>query len=244
MTCLKVSNYIAVSTYYKELPNKLKENTIARPKKKPFRPRRDMTRVNERIRAPKVRVVYEDQQLGVMSSREAVEKAKAVGMDLVEVAPNASPPVCRVCNYGKYKYEQAKLKKKSPKTVNKIKEIKLRVGTDTHDYNIKLARAEQFLDEGNKVRVRLQFRGRENAHREIGFEVLQKVALDLKEIANVDQQARLAGRAVNMMLSPLPKEQRKRKFYLSHGNLVDPDDEGDEGVDFEDDDAEVAEGED
>ena len=244
MTCLKVSNYIAVSTYYKELPNKPKENTIARPKKKPFRPRRDMTRVNERIRAPKVRVVYEDQQLGVMSSREAVEKAKAVGMDLVEVAPNASPPVCRVCNYGKYKYEQAKLKKKSPKTVNKIKEIKLRVGTDTHDYNIKLARAEQFLDEGNKVRVRLQFRGRENAHREIGFEVLQKVALDLKEIANVDQQARLAGRAVNMMLSPLPKEQRKRKFYLSHGNLVDPDDEGDEGVDFEDDDAEVAEGED
>ncbi len=238
-----MSNYIAVSTYYKELPNKLKENTIARPKKKPFRPRRDMTRVNERIRAPKVRVVYEDQQLGVMSSREAVEKAKAVGMDLVEVAPNASPPVCRVCNYGKYKYEQAKLKKKSPKTVNKIKEIKLRVGTDTHDYNIKLARAEQFLDEGNKVRVRLQFRGRENAHREIGFEVLQKVALDLKEIANVDQQARLAGRAVNMMLSPLPKEQRKRKFYLSHGNLVDPDDEGDEGVDFEDDDAEIAEGE-
>ena len=239
-----MSNYIAVSTYYRELPNKPKENTIARPKKNPFRPRRDMTRVNERIRAPKVRVVYEDQQLGVMSSREAVEKAKAVGMDLVEVAPNASPPVCRVCNYGKYKYEQAKLKKKSPKTVNKIKEIKLRVGTDTHDYNIKLARAEQFLDEGNKVRVRLQFRGRENAHREIGFEVLQKVALDLKEIANVDQQARLAGRAVNMMLSPLPKEQRKRKFYLSHGNLVDPDDEGDEGVDFEDDDAEVAEGED
>ena len=226
-----------------KIPNQPKENTIAKSKKKPFRPRRGMTRVNERIRAPKVRVVYEDQQLGVMSSREAVEKAKAVGMDLVEVAPNASPPVCRVCNYGKYKYEQAKLKKKSPKTVNKIKEIKLRVGTDTHDYNIKLARAEQFLDEGNKVRVRLQFRGRENAHREIGFEVLQKVALDLKEIANVDQQARLAGRAVNMMLSPLPKEQRKRKFYLSHGNLVDPDDEGDEDVEFDEDDSGSPEGE-
>ena len=219
----------------------LKENTIAKPKKRPNRSRRDLTRVNDRIRAPKVRVVYEDQQLGVMSSREAVDKAKAVGMDLVEVAPNANPPVCRVCNYGKYKYEQAKLKKKSPKTVNKIKEIKLRVGTDTHDYNIKLARAEQFLDEGNKVRVRLQFRGRENAHRDIGFVVLKRVAEDLKEIANVDQQARLAGRAVNMMLSPLPQGQRKRKFYLSHGNLIDEDDQGDEHLEFNDDD-ELVEG--
>jgi len=171
-----------------------------------------------------------------MNTREAVEKAKAVGMDLVEVAPNAKPPVCRVCNYGKYKYEQAKLKKKSPKTVNKIKEIKLRVGTDSHDYNIKLARAEQFLDEGNKVRVRLQFRGRENAHRDIGFVVLKRVAEDLKLIANVDQQARLAGRAVNMMLSPLPEGQRKRTFLLSHGSLIDPDDQGDEHLEFNDDD--------
>ena len=200
-----------------------------------------MTRVNERIRAPKVRVVYEEQQLGLMNTREAVEKAKAVGMDLVEVAPNAKPPVCRVCNYGKYKYEQAKLKKKSPKTVNRIKEIKLRVGTDTHDYNIKLARAEQFLDEGNKVRVRLQFRGRENAHRDIGFVVLTKVAEDLKLIAAVDQQARLAGRAVSMMLTPLPEGQRKRTFMLSHGNLIDPDDEGDEHLEFNDDD-ELVEG--
>lgn len=195
-----------------------------------------MTLVNERIRAPKVRVVYEDQQLGVMSSRVAVEKAKSVGLDLVLVAPNANPPVCRVCDYGKYKYEQSKLKKKTPKVSNKIKEVKLRVGTDTHDYNIKLARAEQFLDQGNKVRVRLQFRGRENAHREIGFEVLTKVGEDLKQMANVDQAPRLAGRAVTMMLSPLPKEQRKRHFYLSHGNLVDPDDEGDEDIDFDDDD--------
>jgi len=132
-----------------------KENTIAKPKKRPYRGRRDLTRVNEHIRAPKVRVVYEDQQLGVMSSREAVEKAKGVGLDLVEVAPNASPPVCRVCDYGKYKYEQSKLKKKKAKTVSRIKEIKLRVGTDTHDYNIKMARAEQFLEQGSKVRVRL-----------------------------------------------------------------------------------------
>lgn len=202
-----------------------------------------MTRVNERIRAPKVRVVYEDQQLGVMSSQEAVSKAKSVGMDLVEVAPNAKPPVCRVCDYGKYKYEQSKLKKKKAKAVTRVKEIKLRVGTDTHDYNIKMARTEQFLEQGNKVRVRLQFRGRENAHREIGFEVLTKVGEDLKDMAHVDQPPRLAGRAVTMMLSPLPKEQRKRHFLLSHGNLIDPDDEGDEDVDFEDDDDGVNESE-
>jgi translation initiation factor IF-3 len=195
-----------------------------------------MTRVNERIRAPKVRVVYEDQQLGVMSSREAVEKAKAAGMDLVEVAPNAKPPVCRVCDYGKYKYEQSKLKKNKAKAVLRTKEIKLRVGTDTHDYNIKMARCEQFLDQGNKVRIRLQFRGRENAHRDIGFEVLKGVAEDLKLMANVDLPARLAGRAVTMLLSPLPKEQRQRRFMLSHGNLIDPDDQGDEEVEFDDED--------
>lgn len=183
-----------------------------------------------------MRVVYEDQQLGVMSSREAVEKAKSVGLDLVEVAPNAKPPVCRVCDYGKYKYEQSKLKKKKAKSVTRVKEIKLRVGTDQHDYNIKMARSEQFLEHGNKVRVRLQFRGRENAHKEIGIEVLKKVGEDLKEMANVDQLPRLAGRAATMMLSPLPKEQQKRHFLLSHGNLIDPDDEGDEHVEFDDDD--------
>lgn len=171
-----------------------------------------------------------------MSAREAVAKAKSVGLDLVEVAPNAKPPVCRVCDYGKYKYEQSKLKKKKAKTVTRVKEIKLRVGTDKHDYDIKLARAEQFLEAGNKVRVRLQFRGRENAHREIGFEVLTKVGEDMNGMANVDQAPRLAGRAVTMMLSPLAKEKQKRHFLLSHGNLVDPDDEGDEYVEFDDDD--------
>ena len=201
-----------------------------------------MTRVNEHIRAPKVRVVYEDQQLGVMSSRDAVEKAKSVGLDLVEVAPNAKPPVCRVCDYGKYKYEQSKLKKKKAKSVTRVKEIKLRVGTDTHDYNIKLARAEQFLEQGNKVRVRLQFRGRENAHREIGFEVLTKVGEDLKGMAHVDQAPRLAGRAVTMMLSPLPKDKQKRHFLLSHGNLIDPDDQGDEDMEFDDDSDELVKG--
>ncbi len=191
-----------------------------------------MTRVNERIRAPKVRVVLPDgRQLGVMSSREALEKAKLVGLDLVEIAAKADPPVCRIIDYGKYKYEQAKLKKqeKSAKNATRMKEIKFRVRTEQHDYNIKLNRMENFLEEGHKVRVVLQFRGRENAHRELGFDKLQRIIGDLKTMANVDQAPRLAGRALGMTLSPLPKDKQKRNFQMFHGELVDDDD-------FEDDD--------
>ena len=195
-----------------------------------------MTRVNDRIRAPRVRVVLPDgQQLGVMSSREALEKAKLVGLDLVEIAPNADPPVCRIIDYGKYKYEQAKLKKNQvSKNVSRMKEVKFRVRTEQHDYNIKLSRLEEFLDEGHKARVILQFRGRENAHREIGFEKMQRILGDLKTMAHVDQEPRLSGRVIGMTLSPLPKEQRKRKFQLFHGELIEEDDFEDE----EDDDGE------
>ncbi|MFC4994928.1 translation initiation factor IF-3 [Rubritalea tangerina] len=188
-----------------------------------------MTRVNDYIRAPKVRVVTESGELiGVMSAREAVAKAKSIGMDLVEIAAKADPPVCKVCDYGKYKYEQSKLKKNNPKTTTKLKEVKFRVRTEEHDYNLKCSRIEKFLDEGNKVKVQLQFRGRENAHKELGFEVLKRVAEDLTGMAHLDQKPRLAGRAVSMLLSPLPKEQRKRKFIMDHGELVDEDDFDDE----------------
>lgn len=198
-----------------------------------------MTRVNERIRAPRVRVVLPDgQQLGVMSSKEALEKAKMVGLDLVEIAAKADPPVCRIIDYGKYKYEQAKLKKQqktNTKNVSRMKEVKFRVRTEQHDYNIKLNRLETFLDEGHKARVILQFRGRENAHREIGFEKMERILGDLKTMANVDQPPRLSGRVIGMTLSPLPKEQRKRKFQLFHGELIDEDDfEDDEHEDAED----------
>jgi len=197
-----------------------------------------MTRVNDRIRAPKVRVVYgeEGQQLGVMSTREAVEKAKSVGLDLVEIAAKADPPVCRIVDYGKYKYEQSKLKKTSKsKGPAKMKEVKFRVRTEEHDYNIKCARIEKFLDEGNKVRVQLQFRGRENAHREIGFEVMQKVKIDLKGMSHVDMEPKLAGRAVGMILSPLPAEKRVRHFMLSHGELIHEDEARDSEFDDSDD---------
>ena len=196
-----------------------------------------MTRVNERIRAPKVRVVSADgAQLGVMNTREAVEKAKSIGLDLVEVAGNADPPVCRVVDYGKWKYEQSKLKKSNKsKSSTRMKEVKFRVRTEEHDYNVKMGRLETFLEGGHKVRVQLQFRGRENAHREIGFEVMDRVKGDLKTMAHVDQDARLSGRAIMMVLSPLPKDQQQRKFILSHGDLVEDDEEDFEDEDHEDD---------
>ena len=183
---------------------------------------RDPTRINERIRAHEVRVVLSTtgQQLGVMKTREAVALAKRHGMDLVEIAANAKPPVCRIVDYGKHKYEQAKLQKeRGKKTGGKMKEIKLRVRTDEHDYRIKMARAEEFLDQNNKVKVSLQFRGRELAHTEIGFEVLGRVIEDLDTMANVDMKPRMVGRAVNMTLSPLPKHMRKRVFHATEEEL-------------------------
>ena len=202
-----------------------------------------MTRVNERIRAPKIRVVYgeDSQQLGVMTTREAIEKAKSVGLDLVEIAAKADPPVCRIVDYGKYKYEQSKLKKTSQsKGPVKMKEVKFRVRTEEHDYNIKCARAEKFLDEGNKVRVQLQFRGRENAHRDIGFVVMDRVKKDLAGMSHVDMEPKLAGRAIGMVLSPIPAEKRVRHFMLSHGELIHED----EAKDHEFDDSEDIETED
>lgn len=195
-----------------------------------------MTRVNDRIRAPKVRVVLANgDQLGVMSSREALAKAQSIGLDLVEIAGQADPPVCKIIDYGKYKYEQAKLKKQKSKSSTRMKEVKFRVGTGQHDYNIKLGRAETFLEANHKVRFVLQFRGRENAHKDLGFVVLQRIIDDLKTMAQVDQAPRLNGRAVAMILSPLPVHQRKRKFHLFHGELMDEDDFEDEESDDSDD---------
>ncbi len=203
-----------------------------------------MTRVNERIRAPRVRVVSgKGEQLGVMDTREAVQRAKAIGLDLVEVASKADPPVCRVVDYGKWKYEQSKLKKTSKsKSVTRLKEIKFRVRTEQHDYNIKLGRIEAFLEEGHKVRAQLQFRGRENAHRELGIEKMVRIKGDLKTMANVDQEPKLVGRNVVMVLSPLPDGQQVRKFKLSHGDLIEKDDfEEDDEFDDEHDEHEEAE---
>ncbi len=148
-----------------------------------------------------------------MSTQEALEKAKMVGMDLVEITAKSDPPVARIIDYGKYKYEQAKLKKNNPKAKVTIKEIKFRVRTEENDYNMKLALAEKFLEKGHKLKLALQFRGRENAHRELGFEVLKKVGTDLATMAHIDQAPKLAGRNLSMMVSPLPADKRVRKFW-------------------------------
>jgi translation initiation factor IF-3 len=197
-----------------------------------------MTRINDRIRAPRVRVIMANgDQLGVMSARDALAKAQSLGLDLVEIAAQVDPPVCKIVDYGKYKYEQAKLKKQKSKSATRMKEVKFRVGTGTHDYNIKMGRAEGFLDTGHKVRFILQFRGRENAHKDLGFVVMKKIVEDLKQMAQVDQEARLNGRAIGMTLSPLPQHQRKRRFHLFHGELLEEDDfdQDDEQPDFDED---------
>lgn len=191
-----------------------------------------MTRINDRIRAPRVRVVLATgEQLGVMSTRDALAKAQMVGLDLVEISGQADPPVCKIIDYGKYKYEQSKLKKQKSKSSTRMKEVKFRVGTGQHDYNIKLGHAENFLEANHKVRFVLQFRGRENAHKDLGFVVLNRIIEDLKTMAQVDQPPRLSGRAVAMILSPLAPHQRKRKFHLYHGELIEQDEEDPEDQD-------------
>ncbi|MBT5926504.1 MAG: translation initiation factor IF-3 [Verrucomicrobia bacterium] len=178
---------------------------------------RDTTRVNHRIRAREVRVVHGEKNL-VMDTREAIKLAKNAGMDLVEIAGNATPPVCRIIEYGKYKYELSKKKKASETHKQKTKEIQLRIAIDEHDYGIKLARAERFLGQGDKLHVQLRFRGRENAHRNLGFDMMNKVCGDLGTMGKVDVRPNLKGRRISMTLSPLPKPQQERNFdkHLEH----------------------------
>lgn len=147
----------------------------------------------------------------VIPTHKALAKAKELGLDLVEIAPNVKPPVCRIVDYGKYKYEQSK-QKKSDKPKKREKEVKFRVNIDPHDYGIKLMHAEDFLAHGFKVRIQLQFRGRQMAHKELGFELMQRVKEDLSTMANVDLEPKLNNRNILMMVSPLPKEKQVRKF--------------------------------
>lgn len=166
--------------------------------------------MNERIRVPEVRVIYGEAN-AVMKTVRALAKAKELGLDLVEVAPNARPPVCRIVDYGKWRYEQSK-QKKDQKPKIKEKEIKFRVRIDPHDYQIKMTRAEDFLAHGHKLRMILQFRGRENAYKELGFDLMSKVRNDLLGMAHIDLEPKLNNRSILMMLSPLPKAKQKPRF--------------------------------
>jgi translation initiation factor IF-3 len=165
-----------------------------------------------------------NEQLGVMRLDEAIRRARSFGLDLVEIAPNAQPPVCRIVDFGKFRYDLAKQEKEKKHTVSKVKEIKFRVNIDAHDYLTKIRHAEDFLDKGNKVKIQLQFRGREMAHQNLGLLVVQRVRDDLAGMAHVDMEPKLVGRAVGMTLSPLPANKRHRKF-TKHGEILEPEPE-------------------
>jgi translation initiation factor IF-3 len=161
--------------------------------------------VNWEIRSPEVRVIDADgKQVGILAVKEAIRLAEEQGLDLVEVAPGASPPVCRVMNYGKYKYQQNKRSQEAKKhqTVIHVKEVKVRPRTEEHDYQFKLRHILRFLEEGNKVKVSLLFRGREIAHPEFGREMLARIQESVKEKAVVEQAPRMEGRIMVMILSP------------------------------------------
>ena len=162
-------------------------------------------RVNEQIEAEKVRVVNADgEMVGVISKEEGIEIAFEAGLDLVEVSPNADPPVCKVLDYGKYKYEaqkKANEARKKQKVID-VKEIKMRPGIDEHDYQVKMRSVKRFLDDGDKVKMTIRFRGREMAHQELGMKVLDRVREDVDELAKVEQFPTMEGRQMTMVISP------------------------------------------
>jgi translation initiation factor IF-3 len=165
--------------------------------------KKDTPRVNDRIREPEVRVIGSGgEQLGVMTPEAAIQKAEEEGLDLVEVAPGSRPPVCRIMNYGRYKYEQKKKTGKSKGHAATLKEVKLRPRTDDHDLDFKLRNARRFLIEGDKVKVTVMFRGREMVHRGIGEKQLERVTQMLGTIANIENPPRMEGRFLSMILVP------------------------------------------
>jgi len=180
----------------------------------------------------RVIVASTNEQLGVLRLDEAIRKARGMGLDLVEIAPNAQPPVCRIVDFGKFRYDLSKQEKEKKQVTTKVKEVKFRVNIDEHDYITKVRHAEDFLDKGNKVKVHLQFRGREMAHQPLGMKVVQRVREDLVGMAHVDMEPKLVGRAIGMTLSPLPPGKRQRKFS-KHGEILEPEPEDNEPDDGE-----------
>lgn len=169
----------------------------------------DGVRRNEQIRAREVRVIgAEGEQLGILSRTDAIAAAKENGFDLVEVAATADPPVCRIMDYGKFKYETQKKRQEAKKrqTVIQIKEIKVRPKTDDHDYETKLRHIHRFLEDGDRVKVTVFFRGREIVHKDRGLTILERVVVDCKDIAKLEQEPRAEGRTLQMLLSPLAKK--------------------------------------
>ena len=169
------------------------------------RPTKEGPAINSDIAAASIRLIgVEGENVGVVSIDEAMQMAENVGLDLVEISPDADPPVCKILDYGKFKYEAQKKKseaRKKQKTID-VKEIKMRPGIEEHDYQVKMRAMNRFLDSGDKVKVTLRFRGREMAHQELGAKVLERVQGDLEEQAKVDQFPKMEGRQMTMVLAP------------------------------------------
>jgi len=166
-----------------------------------------------------------------MRTSDALKKAQSLGLDLVEIAPKATPPVCKIVDYGKFRYELAKAEKERKHNASRLKEVKFRVNISQHDYITKIKHAEDFLDKGNKVKITLQFRGREMAHQELGMEVVLRTKDDLSGVAQVENEARKNGRQINMVLAPLPANKRQRRFAPPEEPFEEEEDHDDEDDD-------------
>ncbi|GIX43381.1 MAG: translation initiation factor IF-3 [Leptospiraceae bacterium] len=180
-------------------------------KKKRFSNRKNdenQLRINNQIRAPEVRLVIEGQGAKIVSIQEALRIAEEMGLDLVEVSPNQDPPVCKIMDYGKWKFEQNKKKKEQQKKqhIIEVKELKLTPQIGEHDYQIKLKKAIEFLEEGNKVKINLRFKGRQLAHPELGMEIVNRIINDTSEYGNVEVPPKLDGRIINAVIAPKPKK--------------------------------------
>lgn len=166
---------------------------------------RDGPRVNEDIRSAEVRLIDEEGEMqGVMTAREAIQRAYSVGLDLLEISPNADPPVVKILDFGKFKYEQQKKRNEAKKKqkVIEIKEIKVRPNIDENDYQVKMRAMKSFIEEGDKVKVTLRFRGREMAHQDIGVRVLERIRSEMDPVTKVEQMPKMENRQMVMVLSP------------------------------------------
>ena len=168
-------------------------------------PVKDGPRINDEIRVPKVLLIDQHgEKQGVMPTSAAMEAAEEAGLDLVEIVPNADPPVCKILDYGKFKFQEQKKKNEARKRqkVVEIKEIKLRPNIDIHDYEVKTKAMHRFFDEGDKVKVTLRFRGREMAHMDLGRELLERVAKDVEQVGKIESMPKVEGRQMVMMVGP------------------------------------------
>lgn len=180
-----------------------------RPIRKPMRaaPTREPTgpKINDQIRAREVRLIDETgQNVGVVNKLDALQRATDAGLDLVEISPDAEPPVCKILDYGKYKYQEQKKQAEARKNqkIVEIKEIKMRPGIDDHDYDVKMRAIRRFFEEGDKVKITLRFRGREMAHQHLGMDVLNRVKTETESVAKVESEPRFEGRQMVMVLAP------------------------------------------